>query len=641
MFALFARLTASGSDNLNDQDHPPFIDSLASIKQSTENDGSVQLTRRELHDFRRERPSDLCSQIHFLLPRWDLNADFFLLRVHIASVLLTALRRDAYCLVMTLPKADGQHDVATVRPKGRFSRIERGATDPERHQRAQYEHLFHYKPLDRSKGAVRLIKVYPLGDDGRVRCRIERHHISTIPYIALSYVWGSDDARHNILLNGQIFRLRPNLYAFLRYVAKTKHFSDTLFWIDAISINQSDVSEKNGHVRHMGAIYSNARRVIAWLGHTFGPTAIRAKPPNHWICCAIFEAKDRPGRHICNWKVPARSSWEVVMHPYWSRLWIAQELELASRVDVLWNGRFYNWFRLKKHLAASVVRQRQLPADTPDTPFSINIEFIRNLPIARYFQRAEAAPLSNLVPRFALHACQIGHDHVYALLSLASDGQIFEPDYNDSAISLLLRLVSFCYAHPTATFMGKIGSALGLDPVNKGITVDLVGRLQSAEHSSDAKGSRYRLIDHHLERNPEVDTDVVVCLPDTNLHLVFRKSAADEATSDGASYVFLSRVEVIRSRIEQAKNKFGRRSRQGRNASSERHSEVKHLSQIILRCDKPGKTYRLYGSWQAVLAIFGLSETDFARGRLESRIRNWIPSLDIVQAEQQNIQICM
>ena len=38
------------------------------------------------------------------------------------------------------------------------------------------------------------------------------------------------------------------------------------FWIDAICIQQSDVSERNHQVRMMGLIYKRAAFVLAWLG---------------------------------------------------------------------------------------------------------------------------------------------------------------------------------------------------------------------------------------------------------------------------------------------------------------------------------------------------------------------------------------
>ena len=527
------------------------------------------------------------------------------------------------------------YQVEHIRPEGLISGVERRVIDQHKHQNNDtcLDH-FQYKPLDRSRGAVRLIKVYPLQDNGRIHCRIERHHISSTAYVALSYVWGHDSVRCTILLNGQTFQVRPNLFAFLRHAAKNKHFLNTLFWIDAISINQADVNEKNGHVRHMGAIYGSASKVIAWLGNSSGPLVMRTRPPNRWICCDQLTRDEVVSqRHSCHWRVPVSSSWDMVMHPYWSRLWIAQELGLASRVDVLWRGRFYNWFRLRKHLASNVAQQRKQGVDPSKTPFVVNLEFINNLPIARYFRRAETEPLGNLVPRFALHDCQVGHDHAYALLSLASDGSRFEPDYTESCISLLLRLMTFCYAHPTATFTSKIGSALRLDPTGKGIAVDVVGHCQAVVHPVNGSGIYYRIADHYAEIAMERDTNVVVRLLDTNLHFLFQNLHMEQASS-GTTYRFLSRVDAISGRVEQAKHKFGRRSRKDRDSTSAQSQGLQHLQQMTLVGDETDRL-RLHTSLQAVLAIFELSMTEATRGRLESRIRNWDTYADSIDEQQQ------
>jgi hypothetical protein len=41
-------------------------------------------------------------------------------------------------------------------------------------------------------------------------------------------------------------------------------------WVDALCINQDDISERNEHVKTMGQIYANATRVRIWLGEEIG-----------------------------------------------------------------------------------------------------------------------------------------------------------------------------------------------------------------------------------------------------------------------------------------------------------------------------------------------------------------------------------
>ena len=97
-----------------------------------------------------------------------------------------------------------------------------------------------YTPLDRrEKRAIRLLRVEPDSDQGYISCKI-REGTTDSTYSALSYTWGSDkESQETILLNGKPFRVRQNLYAFLRHARK--HLADNPLWIDAICINQEDV----------------------------------------------------------------------------------------------------------------------------------------------------------------------------------------------------------------------------------------------------------------------------------------------------------------------------------------------------------------------------------------------------------------
>lgn len=38
-----------------------------------------------------------------------------------------------------------------------------------------------------------------------------------------------------------------------------------MFWVDAV-YSQDDIEERNKHVKSMGRIYANAKRVMIWLG---------------------------------------------------------------------------------------------------------------------------------------------------------------------------------------------------------------------------------------------------------------------------------------------------------------------------------------------------------------------------------------
>lgn len=103
--------------------------------------------------------------------------------------------------------------------------------------------------------------------DAPIECTLSIGSLNdqNLHYEALSYEWGDPDSpKHEILLDGQPFIIRRNLWQALRCL-RTEISARTL-WVDAICINQEDVSERNHQVGMMGSIYSFASSVRVWLG---------------------------------------------------------------------------------------------------------------------------------------------------------------------------------------------------------------------------------------------------------------------------------------------------------------------------------------------------------------------------------------
>ncbi|MCJ1398734.1 hypothetical protein MMC11_001935 [Xylographa trunciseda] len=152
-------------------------------------------------------------------------------------------------------------------------------------------------------------------------------------YEALSYTWGDDSHRRYILVNDQRFSVTSNLWAALRYL---RHTSETrCLWVDAICINQQNITEKNFMVSQMHVIYHNSKRVIAWLGD---PTM---KSEHAFRFLAKYMSEGPPlGDDQKGWQAvvenspPMRnvdlSTWDALLdifgRPWWSRAWIVQEV---------------------------------------------------------------------------------------------------------------------------------------------------------------------------------------------------------------------------------------------------------------------------------------------------------------------------
>ncbi|PVH77983.1 HET-domain-containing protein [Cadophora sp. DSE1049] len=125
-----------------------------------------------------------------------------------------------------------------------------------------------YLPLS-DADEIRLLFLQPRTSGEAVACNIKHVKRSRKPhYEALSYMWGPDDIM-NIEINGRDTEVRQNLWQALYYLRYDN--APRILWVDAISINQGDVKERNHQVEMMGQIYARAWRVVVWLGEPSSP----------------------------------------------------------------------------------------------------------------------------------------------------------------------------------------------------------------------------------------------------------------------------------------------------------------------------------------------------------------------------------
>ncbi|KAI1249189.1 hypothetical protein MGN70_008799 [Eutypa lata] len=180
-------------------------------------------------------------------------------------------------------------------------------------------------------------------------------------YRALSYIWGPaqapDDVREiHIGGNGggqQPFAVRRNLADFLATAAGKRVAG--LFFVDAVCIDQLCHAEREAQVQLMERVFRNADEVVAWLGRLDDDDddgdadnvralarAISDEKGNYGItrdgcgCCSRPRRRRRPE----DWTAIEWAGFRYLSyHAYWGRIWIVQEIQLASHATV-WCGFF-------------------------------------------------------------------------------------------------------------------------------------------------------------------------------------------------------------------------------------------------------------------------------------------------------------
>jgi hypothetical protein len=112
--------------------------------------------------------------------------------------------------------------------------------------------------------SIRLLVLTPGAGDDPIQCRLKSAPIARYRYEALSYTWGPPEPRADIRCGSNMLRVTQNCYDALVHLRDPAH--SRVLWIDAIYINQKSLSERNRQVKLMDQIYSQADKVLVWLG---------------------------------------------------------------------------------------------------------------------------------------------------------------------------------------------------------------------------------------------------------------------------------------------------------------------------------------------------------------------------------------
>ncbi|KAF2032104.1 HET-domain-containing protein [Setomelanomma holmii] len=288
-----------------------------------------------------------------------------------------------------------------------------------------------YQPLDRSKRQFRLFILHLVQEKAKndastssclaVHCDLTIHNIdSAPPYIALSYVWGDTSPTQVIHVNGQQFVVRQNLFDFLTTFV---HDCGNVFhlWVDQICIDQTSKSERNYQVQMMSDIYSrrNCQCVIAWLGLE-SKTVAEQFLESPYSAEQYFESPYRSATH------------ELLLNRYFTRLWIVQEILLASRIRILCGDNWIVWEQL-----TDAVMHAFLPGKVPPAGWIFDIRQAGN-------QRKPQLSLAEALAQFAWMGCQDPRDKFYGLLGIVEtpDSSRARVDYSKSLESIFCDIIN-------------------------------------------------------------------------------------------------------------------------------------------------------------------------------------------------------
>lgn len=344
---------------------------------------------------------------------------------------------------------------------------------------------YQYKPL--LSEDIRLLKLHPGRFSDAIVIELShetlRPGIEPIPkYEALSYTWGDPEDVQNIQVRDQItkahnpvrnsvraFRklsirdpFHPNSYDLsvtrsletaLRYL-RNKNTSRIL-WIDAICINQCDSIERGREVLRMGGIYSNAERVVIWLGEDELQTSeifkfLRYAAENIEVDWDYLRMDFKPNAKDlwdqaekcfeCSYSAARKQGiQELFFRSWFGRLWIWQEVCLANEAVMICGVENIDWSLFRKVVPFIMNKVRRVLSCHPKQNSTYNELYERVSLVEQLASRCADFKVKGIDPDNLLRSteyalCTDPRDRIYAQISLfpALIRHQIKPDYSQS-----------------------------------------------------------------------------------------------------------------------------------------------------------------------------------------------------------------
>lgn len=201
-------------------------------------------------------------------------------------------------------------------------------------------------PLNLRHREIRLVQLDHSEAPEPIRCSLRSYRLDDRcpSYVALSYAWGPKERRDDLHVNSVAFPVGRSLWSFLHELRLQDQ--STTIWIDAISIDQSDVLEQNHQVQIMRDIYANAQSAWIWLGEADSMA-------DSDVAMQHIETREPLGdREIAPWNFwsqkEARAVLALCKRKYWTRIWFVQEIMLAKRATIMCGKEQVSWEKLQQ-----------------------------------------------------------------------------------------------------------------------------------------------------------------------------------------------------------------------------------------------------------------------------------------------------
>lgn len=281
---------------------------------------------------------------------------------------------------------------------------------------------YEYSPLPNPTTHIRLLHLHPSPThDSALHGTLTTDPLSQLgppPYEALSYVWGppSQGPQPELFLADHSLFITPNLSTALRYL---RHESQTrVLWVDAVCINQADNHEKTFQVGRMRDIYALASHVVIFLGEGSG---LDFELVMDFLNLSEAEREGWSVKPLAGFK-------QMLALPWWSRMWVVQEVAVPARHPTLmWGRRTAPWGAVR----ASISKISACHISEEDNTWGVQERFVANpsdmidfaLLRSKEGGPGEVRSLERMLIGTKLREATDPRDKVFALVGMTGDGE--------------------------------------------------------------------------------------------------------------------------------------------------------------------------------------------------------------------------
>ena len=280
---------------------------------------------------------------------------------------------------------------------------------------------------------IRLVKVLPGSRISPVKCELQPVILGseTPKYVALSYCWGDATNKTWINCNGQRLALTKDLLNAIRRLRR-KDKTETL-WIDQVCINQEDLQERSDQVQLMRKIYEKATNVFIWLGDEADESNTAIKLIPRLLSTPHAEDDSLTAKE---W----RALKSLLSRPWFSRMWVLQELGVASSAAVVYGNQTIPWQDVSDAIH-DMQRTGLWYTLFGDSGFESSLSSYWRL-VSLSWIRKELSDQRSICSLKALSASRHFNatdprDKIYALTGLCmSDDRLIQPDYSKNVLDV-------------------------------------------------------------------------------------------------------------------------------------------------------------------------------------------------------------